>query len=110
MLQVFVTSSGAKSQFFMPHAAWLKPCPPKTFVRQYLATWSQQLFLEIHRAIQHPLGNFPFGGFRDGDGFVGRKNRYRISFRVEADAFARDIIDHNRIERFREELLARIFE
>src|SRR5206468_12755213 len=77
-------------------------CDSKLQARRY------ELLPEIHSAIQHALRNLPFRGFGHAYGFFGGEDCYCISFRVEADAFARDIVDHNRIQGFRNELLSRI--
>jgi len=71
-----------------------------------IAHYDRARFLQLDGAIEHPLRHFPFAGFGNADGFVGSKNGDGVSFRVEADALAGDIVRDNRIERFRNQLLA----
>src|SRR6266567_4621209 len=62
--------------------------------------------LKTNRLVQHALCNVPLGGFRYADTLRRGENRYRVSFGVEADAFPRNIIDYDGVERFRHELFA----
>jgi len=60
--------------------------------------------------VEHTLGDLPLGGFRHFDHFTLGDDGNCVPVGVEANAFPRDIIDHDSIERFGHQLLARIFQ
>jgi hypothetical protein len=49
--------------------------------------------------IEHTLSDFPLCGFRNFEDFCVSDNRDRVAVGVEADAFSRDVIYYDRVER-----------
>ena len=53
---------------------------------------------EANDLIEDALGDFPLGGFRDIDDLITRNDGDGVAIGVEPHSFARDVIDHNRVE------------
>ena len=68
------------------------------------------LLAQPRNLVENSLGYFPLRGFGDFDHIVARNDCYGVAVGVEADAFARDIIDDNRIQIFCEQFLASVFQ
>ena len=60
--------------------------------------------------IEHTLRNFPLGSFWNFDDLVVSDDGHFVALGVESDAFARNIVDHDRVEVLGCELLAGVFE
>ena len=73
-------------------------------------TWGLAVLAEADDLVEHALGDFPLGGFGDFDHFVVGDDGDGVAVGIEAHAFARDIVDHDGVERFRDQFLAGIFQ
>src|SRR5580704_16500421 len=60
--------------------------------------------------IEDALCHFPLGGLGHFDDFVVSNDGDLVAVRIEADAFARDIVDYNGVELLGRELLTGVFE
>ena len=60
--------------------------------------------------VKDALSDFPLGGFGDFNYFVARDDGDGVTVGVETDTFARDVVDHDRVEILGNQLLAGVFE
>ena len=67
-------------------------------------------FAQANHLIEHALRDFPLGGLGNFNHFVLGDDGDSVAIGVEADAFARDIIHHDGIERLCDQLLARVLQ
>src|ERR1700674_3663648 len=65
---------------------------------------------QLHYLVQHAMRDFPLRGLGNLYYFAVRDDRDRVAVGIKTDALARDVIYYNCIERFRRQLLARVFE
>src|SRR5579859_93324 len=61
---------------------------------------------ELHNLVEDALGYFPLRGFRDFNNLITRDDGDRVAVRVKADAFARYVVDDDRVEMLAYQLLA----
>src|ERR1700686_2314640 len=65
---------------------------------------------QLHYLVQHAMRDFPLRGLGNLDYFAVRDDRDCVAVGIKTDAFARNVIDDNCVERFRRQLLAGVFE
>ena len=65
---------------------------------------------EADDLVEDALCHFPFGGFGNFDHLVTGDDGDGVAVGIEADAFARNIVDYDGVEIFRKQLLARVLE
>ena len=68
------------------------------------------MLAEADDLVEDALGYFPLCGFGDFDDLVAADDRHRVAVGIETDAFARDVVDYDGVEIFRDQFLAGILE
>jgi hypothetical protein len=72
--------------------------------------WRFAVLPQLCDLIKNALGHFPLGGFGDFDHFFASDDGHGIAVGIEADAFTRNVVDHDCVEVLRNQLLAGVFE
>src|SRR5260221_14785908 len=65
---------------------------------------------QLHYLVEHTVRNFPFRGLGDIEYFALRDDSDGIAVGIKTDAFARNVIDYDCVERLRCQLLASVFQ
>src|SRR5208282_3652806 len=65
---------------------------------------------QLHYLVKHALRHFPFRGFGNLDDFALRNDRDRVTVGIKSNAFARNVVDDDCVERFRRQFLACVFQ
>ena len=68
------------------------------------------MLAEAHDLVEDALGDFPLGGFGNFDHFVAGDDGDGVAVGIEADAFARNVVDDDGVEILRNQLLAGILQ